>query len=515
MGQKKEQLQRFLKAEQKAEEGDAEAIAKQHARGRLTAQERLARLLDPGSFVEIFKFAESRCSEFGMAQKKRPNDGVICGYGRVEGKKVCIFAQDRTVLNASVGGVHGEKIAQTIENARKAGLPCVGLFDSVGARIQESLDSTVSVGKVLHQLAKASGRVPLIAAIMGTCAGVASYSPALSDVVLMVKGAHMFITGPSVVKKQIGEKVTLEELGGWKPHSQKTGLADLVYENDEDCLRGIKKILGYLPANAHQVPGKIDLGDDPERETGQLLDILPDNHLEPYDVRDMIKIIVDHDTFLELKPNFAPGMVTGLGRLDGMVVGFVANQNLHDLGSIDVDVATKAARFIRFCDSFNIPLVTMVDTIGVSVGRDQENRGILRHGAKMMYAYSESKVPKVTLMLRKGYGGAKPAMCTKDLGADQVIGWPFLDLVVLEAKGAVEVLYGDEIKKAPDPEALRREKEKEYEERFRGAGEASSKGFVHRMIEPKDTRKALIEAFIIFRPEDRLKDKNIHGNIPL
>ncbi|MCK4790402.1 MAG: acyl-CoA carboxylase subunit beta [Desulfobacteraceae bacterium] len=515
MKSKESLLERFVQKDQEIVKGDPKAIQKQHERNRLTARERISLLLDPGTFVEVFRLSESQCNEFGMDEAKRPTDGVICGYGTIEGRRVFVFAQDRTVLNASVGSVHGEKIAHTIESANKAGVPCIGLFDSVGARIQESLDSTRSVGKILFNLGRASGNVPLIAAIMGTCAGVAAYSPALSDLVLMVKGTHLFITGPQVVKATLGEDVTLEELGGADVHSQKTGMADLIYKDDAGCLEGIKRLLQYLPSNGQAISPITDSGDDPERETNELLDILPEDKMAPYDIREMIKIIVDRGDFLELKPDFARNMVIGLGRLDGRTVGFVANQNLYLSGSIDIDASDKAARFVRFCDSFNIPIITMVDTMGVAVGRDQENRGILRHGAKMMYAYANSEVPKITLMLRKGYGGAKQAMCTRDLGADQVLGWPFLELVVLEAKGAVKVLYRKEIENAPDPEAMREEKMKEYEERFVGSFDAASKSFLHRAIKPKETRRALIQALRIYRPEDRLKNKAHHGNMPL
>jgi len=508
-------VERFVRMEQEVEEGDPVAIDKQHERGRLTARERIAKLVDPGSFAEVFKFAESPATKFGMEEKKRPNDGVICGHGTVDGRRVYVFAQDRTVLGASVGAVHGRKIAYAIESARKAGVPCIGLLDSVGARLQESLASTTAVGTILYELSRSSGHVPMLVAVMGTCAGIASYSPALADIVVMVKGGHMFITGPKVVKKQLGEDVTLDELGGVEVHSQKSGLVDLVYENDEDCLEGIKRVLRYLPANAFEVPSESESSDSSERETDELLEILPDDHLAPYDVRDMIRVIVDRQDFLELKPGFAKSMVIGLGRLDQRVVGFVANQNLHDLGSITIDEADKAARFVRFCDSFNIPIVTIVDSYGVAIGREQAHLGILRHGAKMMYAYSESTVPKITLMLRKGYGGVKQAMCTKEMGADQVIGWPFLDLDILEPKAAVEILYQHEIKDSSDPDAVRREKVKEFEDRFRGSFSAAVEGFIHQAIHPRDTRKALINAFRMFRPEDRLREKRIHGNMPL
>jgi acetyl-CoA carboxylase carboxyltransferase component len=507
MKSKESLLEGFVRKDEEIVAGDPEAIQKQHKRNRLTARERISLLVDPGTFVEEFRFSESQCSEFGMDELKRPTDGVICGYGTIEKRRVFIFAQDRTVLNASVGGVHGEKIAHTIENAHKGGVPCIGLYDSVGARIQESLDSSRSVGRILYNLSRASGNIPLIAIIMGTCAGVAAYSPALSDLVLMVKGSHLFITGPQVVKATLGEDVTLEELGGTDVHSQKTGMADLVYQSDADCLKDFKRLLQYLPSNAREISPIFDSGDDPERETNELIHLLPEDKKAPYDIREMIKIIVDHEDFLELKSDFAKNMVIGFGRLDGRAVGFVANQNLHLSGSIDIDASDKAARFIRFCDSFNMPIITMVDTLGVAVGKEQENRGILRHGARMMYAYAMSDVPKITLMLRKGYGGAKQAMCTRDLGADQVLGWPFLELVVLEPKGAVEVLYRKEIENAPDPEAMRKEKMKEYEDRFVGAFEAAARSFIHRVIHPKDTRKALIQALRIYRPEDRLKKK--------
>lgn len=513
MKSKESLLKKFVNKDREITEGDSEDIKRQHERNRLTARERISLLLDQGTFVEEFRFSESQCNEFGMDDKKRPTDGVICGYGTIDGRRVFVFAQDRTVLNASVGSVHGQKIADTIENAHKAHIPCIGLYDSVGARIQESLDSSRSVGKILYNLSQASGRIPLISAIMGTCAGVAAYSPALSDLVLMVKGTHLFITGPRVVKVNTGEEVTLDELGGTDVHSRRTGMADLIYQSDTECLQGIKRILQYLPSCTREIPPFTTSGDDPERHTDELLDLLPEDKKAPYDIREMIKIIVDHEDFLELKPDFAKNMVIGFGRLDGRTVGFVANQNLYLSGIIDIDGSDKAARFIRCCDSFNTPIITIVDTSGVAVGKEQENQGILRQGAKLMYLYAKSAVPKITLMLRKGYGGAKQAMCTRDLGADQVLGWPFVELVVLEAKEAVNVLYRKEIEDAPDPKAMIKEKIKEYEERFEGSFDAASKSFMHRIIHPKDTRKALIKTLNIYRPEDRLRDKQYHKNM--
>ena len=507
---------RLRQLEEKVLRGNPKATAKQHEEGKLTARGRLEKLLDPGSFVEEFMLAETQVTDFGMAEKREPTDGVVTGHGMIDSRPVYVYAQDRTVLAGAVGSTHAQKISYVIETARKVGVPLIGLLDSVGARIQEGLDVTRAIGMIFRSNTLASGVIPQISAIMGPCIGVASYSPALTDFTLMVKGtSQMFITGPPVIKEVLGEEVTMEELGGWKVHAEQSGCADLTAENDEACLREIRRLLSYLPSNARELPPRIETGDDPNRSLDDLESLVPEDMRKPYNVLDVITRIVDVGDFLDLKPRWARNMVVGFGRLDGWTVGFVSNQPMFLAGSIDVDAADKASRFIRFCDAFNIPIITLVDVPGFYPGKRQEQMGIIRHGAKMLYAYAEATVPKITLYLRKGYGGAKQAMCTREMGADQVFVWPGVELAVMGGGGAVNVLYKREIESAPDPEAIRQQKIAEYTARFSGPFEALQKQYAQAVIRPAETRRRLGQAIKILAGKREQPPPRKHGIMPV
>lgn len=496
--------------------GDERAVARQHDEGRLTARERIAALLDDGSFVEEFMFAETHVTDFGMAERRQPTDGVVTGYGTVDGRLVFVYAQDRTVLAGAVGSAHGEKIAYVTEAAQKVGAPVVGLLDSVGARIQEGLDVTRAIGRIFYAQSVASGAVPQVSAVMGPCIGVGAYSPALTDFVLMVRGtSQMFITGPPVIKEVLGEEVTMEDLGGAKVHSEQSGVADLLADDDAACLAQIRKLLGYLPGSYREKPPHRATQDPLDRAVDDLATLVPEDLRKPYNMVQVIRRLVDDGEFLELKPRWARNLIIGFGRLGGDSVGFVANQPNWLGGAIDIDAADKAARFIRFCDAFNIPLVTLVDVPGFFPGTKQERGGIIRHGAKMLYAYAEATVPKVTVYLRKGYGGAKQALCTREMGADQVFVWPGVELAVMGAAAAVNVLYRREIQEAADPEAVRQQRIEEFSERFNGPFDALAKRFAHAPLRPADTRHRLALALRMLagKQEDRPPKK--HGLMPV
>ncbi|MDP2605761.1 MAG: acyl-CoA carboxylase subunit beta [Deltaproteobacteria bacterium] len=517
MAQSREELEMKLAAlEEIALDADPKAAAKQHAEGKLTARERIDKLLDPGTFVEEFMLAETQCVDFGMAEKKLPSDGVVTGFGKVEGRPVYVYSQDRAVLAGSVGSAHAEKIAYVIQTARKLGVPVIGLNDSAGARIQEGLSVTSAIGKIFFENSITSGCIPQISAIMGPCIGVGSYSPALTDFILQVQNtSQMFITGPAVIKEVLGETVTMEELGGAKIHSEVSGVTDLVAGNDEECLAMIRRLLGFLPSNFEQPPPRKNTDDDPARALDALEKIVPQDMKRAYNILQVIKAIVDDGEFFELKAKFARNLVIGFGRLDGCPAGFVANQPMFLAGSLDVDASDKAARFIRFCDAFNIPVITLMDVPGFFPGKQQEEKGIIRHGAKMLYAYAEATVPKITIVLRKGYGGAKQALCTREMGADQLLVWPGVELAVMGGGGAVNVLYRREIEQSPDPAKTRAEKLAEYQERFNGPLEALSKQFAHAAIRPRETRRRLIQSLEILRNKKEERPRKKHGLMPV
>jgi acetyl-CoA carboxylase carboxyltransferase component len=460
--------------------------------------------------------AETQCSDFGMAEKKLPSDGVVTGFGKIEGRPVYVYSQDRAVLAGSVGSAHAEKIAYVIQTARKLGVPVIGLNDSAVARIQEGLSVTSAIGKIFYENSIASGCIPQISAIMGPCIGVGSYSPALTDFIFQVQNSgQMFITGPAVIKEVLGETVSMEDLGGTKIHSEISGVTDFVAKNDEECLAAIRRLMSFLPSNFESQPLRKSPVDDPGRSLDSLVKIVPEDMKRAYNILQVIGAIVDEGDFFELKAKFARNLVIGLGRLDGYPVGFVANQPMFLAGSLDVDASDKAARFIRFCDAFNIPVITLMDVPGFFPGKQQEEKGIIRHGAKMLYAYAEATVPKITIVLRKGYGGAKQALCTREMGADQLLVWPGVELAVMGGGGAVNVLYRREIENSPDPAKTRAEKIVEFQERFNGPFEALSKQFAQAAIRPHETRKRLIQCLDILRDKKEERPKKKHGLMPV
>lgn len=516
----KKSIKTFEEKKKKAMEGGGtQAIEKQHSRGKLTARERLDLLLDKNSFMELNMMAETQCTAFGMDKKKFLGDGVVAGQGRIEGRPVCVFAQDATVLGGSIGVEHGIKMASTVNQAMKLGVPLIGLNDSAGARIQEAVFTGGGIGRIFLPNTQASGLIPSISAIMGTCVGISVYSPAIMDFIFMVEEkSQMFITGPPAIRAVTGEEVSKEDLGGAKVHSTVTGAADFTVKSDEECLQDIRRLLGYFPQNNQQDPPRIETNDDPERKTGDLVDIVPADVKKPYDMHQVIGRVVDAGSFMETKAGFAPNLITGFGRLNGLAVGIIANQPKVMAGSLTVKASDKSARFIRFCDCFNIPLVFLVDIPGYMPGIDQEHAGIIHHGAKVVYAFCEATVPKISLLLRKAYGGGILAMGGyKDLGADLVMAWPNAQVAAMGAEGAVEVLYRKEIQKAHDPGALRKQKAEEYMEMYSHPYRAASVQRVDIIVHPADTRIALINAV------EYLKTKKVpqggyvkkHGNMPL
>lgn len=510
-------LQRLAELKATAEMGGGQkALDRHHERGKLTARERLALLFDTDSFVEINQLAESQSRDFGMQQKKVPGDGVVTGYGAVDGRLVFAYAQDVTVLGGSVGTIHGQKICRIMDEALKVRAPLVALNDSGGGRLHEGFFASRGVAGMFFRNTAASGVIPQITGMMGSSAGVAVYSPALTDFIVMVKGrSHMVITGPAVIKSVTGEDISLEELGGAKVHSQITGQAHFVAENDQECIAIIKKLLSYLPSNKDEQPPVVNSGDDPDRCDDSLEKIVPANFKKSYDMHQVILRVVDNEDFFEILPRFAPNIIIGFGRLDGHTVGIVANQPRFKAGCLDVDSSDKAARFIRFCDAFNISLINLVDVPGYFPGVAQERAGIIRHGAKMLYAYSEATVPKITLALRKEYGGAVMGMCCVGMGVDIMLAWPIAQLVVLDTTAAVNLIFRREIKAAEDPAAFREEKIKEYDFKYSNPFHAASNMLVDSVIKPRETRRQLIRALRMLSNKQRPAPNKRHGNIPL
>ncbi len=509
--------ERLQALEKRAEMGGGQkAIDRHHDRGKLTARERLDLLFDPGSFVEVNKLAESQAVEFGMQEKKVPGDGVVTGYGTIDGRLVFSYAQDVTVLGGSVGTIHGQKICHIMDEAIKVKAPLVALNDSGGGRLHEGFFASKGVAGMFFRNTAASGLIPQITGMMGSSAGVAVYSPALTDFIIMVKGqSHMVITGPAIIKSVTGEDIDLEALGGAKVHSEKTGTAHFVAETEQECIEIIKKLLGYLPANHTEQPPVVESNDDPERVDDSLEKIVPADFKKSYDMHQVILRIVDNADFFEVLPRFAPNIIIGFGRMEGHSVGIVANQPRIKAGCLDVDASDKAARFIRFCDCFNIPLINLVDVPGYFPGVSQEHAGIIRHGAKMLFAYSEATVPKITLALRKEYGGAVMGMCCEGMGVDLMLAWPIAQLVVLDTTAAVNLIFRKDIQAAENPDEFRRQKIDEYDYKYSNPFHASSNMLVHSVIEPRDTRPQLIKALRMLRNKQRPEVNKRHGNIPL
>lgn len=496
--------------------GGAERVDRQHAAGKMTARERLDELFDKGTFSELDVFAKHRCNEFGMDRIEAPGEGVVTGFGRVEGRLVYAYAQDFTVIGGSLGEAHASKIVKVMEMAAKMGAPIVGINDSGGARIQEGIDALDGYGRIFFRNTLASGVVPQISVIAGPCAGGAVYSPALTDFVFMIdKTSQMFITGPQVIKAVTGEEVSLEDLGGSPTHNQTSGVAHFHAGSEKDCFAQVRRLLSFLPSNNLEDPPEIDQGDDPNRRDPALNDVIPDDPNRPYDVRDVIRPIVDRGDLFETHEWFAANMVTGFARLDSQVIGVVANQPKVLAGCIDINASDKAARFIRFCDAFNIPLLTFVDTPGYLPGTSQEYGGIIRHGAKILFAYSEATVPKLTVVLRKAYGGAYIAMCSRALGADFSAAWPTAEIAVMGPEGAANIIFRREIEQAEDPAQARRQKENEYRARFATPYPAAARGYIEAVVAPEESRALLIEVLRSLRSKRESRPAKKHGNIPL
>ena len=492
--------------------GGERRIEAQHAKGKLTARERIDALLDPGSFEEYDMFVEHRSIDFGMENQKIPGDGVVTGHGTINGRLVYVFSQDFTVFGGALSGMHATKICKIMDMAMKVGAPVLGLNDSGGARIQEGVDSLAGYADVFQRNVLASGVIPQISMVMGPCAGGAVYSPAMTDFIFMVKdSSYMFVTGPDVVKTVTHETVTQEELGGALTHTQKSGVADLAFENDIEALLQLRRFVDFLPSNNREkAPVRTTL-DPIDREDFSLDTLVPENPNKPYDIKELILKVVDEGDFFELSPEWAANMVVGFGRMAGRSVGFVANQPMVLAGCLDIDSSRKAARFVRFCDAFNIPIVTFVDVPGFLPGTTQEYGGIIKHGAKLLYAYAECTVPKVTVITRKAYGGAYDVMSSKHLRGDVNFAWPNAEIAVMGAKGAVEIIFREEKKDAAKLAA----REAEYKARFANPFVAGARGFIDDVIQPHETRKRICRSLAM------LKDKKLdnpwrkHGNIPL
>ncbi|MEU8056543.1 acyl-CoA carboxylase subunit beta [Microbispora bryophytorum] len=501
-----------------AHAGSRRAVEKQHAKGKMTARERLAAFLDEGSFVEFDELARHRATAFGLDRERPYGDGVVTGYGTVDGRPVAVFAQDFTVFGGSLGEVFGEKIVKVMDHALKTGCPVIGINDSGGARIQEGVVSLGLYAEIFKRNVHASGVVPQISLVMGPCAGGAVYSPALTDFVLMVQEkSHMFITGPDVIKTVTGEEVTFEELGGAHTHNSKSGVAHYEASDEQDCLDFARALLSYLPSNNMDDAPAFDAEADLETtdEDRELDTLIPDSANQPYDMLTVIEHVLDDGEFLEIHAGFAPNIVVGFGRVEGRSVGVVANQPMSFAGTLDIDASEKAARFVRTCDAFNVPVLTFVDVPGFLPGTGQEWNGIIRRGAKLLYAYAEATVPLVTVITRKAYGGAYDVMGSKHLGADVNLAWPTAQIAVMGAQGAVNILYRRELAAADDPEAARARFIREYEDTLANPYLAAERGYVDAVIRPSDTRVQIVRALRALRNKRATLPPKKHGNIPL
>jgi propionyl-CoA carboxylase beta chain len=500
--------------------GSARAVERQHAKGKMTARERIDRLLDPGSFTELDELARHRADDFGVEANRPYGDGVVTGFGTIDGRPVCVYSQDFTVFGGSLGEVYGEKIVKLMDHALKTGCPLIGINDGGGARIQEGVVALGLFGEIFYRNVIASGVIPQISLIMGPCAGGAVYSPAITDFTLMVEGtSHMFITGPDVIKTVTGEEVSFEDLGGAHAHNVKSGVAHYQAKDEDDCLDFARELLSYLPSNNLDDPPPLPAAEPGPLEVTEsdaaLDSLIPDSPNQPYDAHTVIASVLDDREFLEIHALFAPNICVGFGRVEGATVGVVANQPMHLAGCLDIDASEKAARFVRTCDAFNIPVLTFVDVPGFLPGTGQEWGGIIRRGAKLIYAYAEATVPKITVIMRKAYGGAYDVMGSKHLGGDINLAWPTAQIAVMGAQGAVNILYRRELAAAADPVALRAERIAEYEDTLANPYIAAERGYVDTVIRPAETRSQVIRALRALRTKRQLLPPKKHGNIPL
>jgi acetyl-CoA carboxylase carboxyltransferase component len=496
--------------------GGEERIAKLHAEGRLTARERIELLLDPGTFQETGVFVEHRTWDFGMAERRIPGDGVVAGYGRIDGRLVFVFAQDFTVFGGTLSEENAKKITNVMDLALDNGAPIIGLNDSGGARIQEGVQSLGGYAEIFLRNTLASGVIPQISAVLGPCAGGAVYSPAITDFVIMVQGtSHMFVTGPNVIKTVTNEDVTFEELGGAMTHNTKSGVAHFAVPDDEACLAAIRRLLSFLPQNNVDDPPRRATSDPPDRMDSSLNDVVPPEPNKPYDTKEIIRRVVDDGEFFEVHEHYAPNLVVGFAHLDGRPVGVVANQPAALAGVLDINSSTKGARFVRFCDAFNIPLVTFEDVPGFLPGTQQEWGGIIRHGAKLLYAYCEATVPKLTVVVRKAYGGAYDVMSSKHIRGDYNVAWPGAELAVMGAEGAVNIIYRKELEQAKEPGRTRAKLIEEYNGKFANPYVAAALGYLDDVIEPQETRPRLIRALRMLANKRQSLPPKKHGNIPL
>ena len=496
--------------------GGERRIEQQHQKGKLTARERIAALLDPDTFEELDPFVLHRATEFGLADQKVLGDAVVTGYGYVNGRLTYIYAQDFTVLGGSLSEAVADKICKVMDLAMRSGAPIVGLNDSGGARIQEGVDSLAGYGEIFLRNTRASGVVPQISVILGPAAGGAVYSPAITDFIFMVKGiGQMYITGPDIVKSVTGEEVTHEELGGASGHASKSGVAHFALDSEEECFQEIRRLLSYLPQNNLEDPPIQDSFDDPERADQELANVIPDDPSKPYDMKDILFRVVDNGEFLEVQQLYAPNIIVGFARMDGAPVGVVAQQPAYLAGVLDIDSSNKGARFVRFCDAFNIPLVTFVDVPGFMPGTAQEYGGIIKHGAKLIFAYAEATVPKISVLTRKAYGGAYIVMSSKHLRGDINYAWPSSEIAVMGSEGAVNLIYREELSKSENPEELRASLIQEYKEKFSNPYIAASRGYIDDVIDPTETRAKIIKALRMLQNKRESLPYKKHGNIPL
>ena len=512
-----DKLQQLIEKRNKIEEaGGVKRVQKQHESGKLTARERIHLLFDEGTYVELDAFVKHRCTNFGMEATDAPAEGVVTGYGKVDGRLVYAYAQDFTVVGGSLGEMHAQKICKVMDLALKMGAPCVGMNDSGGARIQEGVDALKGYGSIFFRNTISSGVIPQISVIMGPCAGGAVYSPAITDFIFMVEQtSQMFITGPQVIKAVNGEVVSSEALGGAMTHNSVSGVAHYKAGNDEAAIMEVRRLLSFLPSNNLEKPPVYTSTDEPNKLLPELNEIIPDSPNKAYDVKDIIRAIVDNGDFMEYQELFAQNIVTGYARINGHTVGIVANQPKFMAGALDINASDKAGRFIRTCDAYNIPLLNIEDVPGFLPGTSQEYGGIIRHGAKMLYAYSEATVPKITLITRKAYGGSYIAMCSKELGADMVFAWPTAEIAVMGPDGAANIIFRKDIDEAADAMAMRAEKIQSYKDEFATPYKAAERGYVDDIIEPSHTRVRLIDALDMLYSKKEQRPAKKHGNIPL